>query len=369
MFGLDWRAARIVWTVFVIALLLFLVYSIRQTILVVTFAVFFSYLVYPLIELAERGRPARIPRMVSVASVFVLVLMIIAIAGSLFGAQIAEEASGLSRQLPKQLNVQNVAARVPLPEFLQPQRARMIGFINEQLQSSTLQAVPFAQKFGLGVMHAATNLIYLVLIPILSFLLIKEAPAWRRSLLAWLGRRSSPKWAGVISDLDVLMAGYVRALLILSLATFVVYSIVFSLLGVPYALLLGVSAGLLEVIPFAGPLIAAALILIVSGVSGFGHLLWLALFIAAYRIFQDYVLSPYLMNKGLEVSPLLVIIGLLAGDQLGGVVGIFLAVPVMAAVKVVLIRMNDAHPADVAAGDEALRKKKEDLIEQAKARR
>jgi predicted PurR-regulated permease PerM len=75
------------------------------------------------------------------------------------------------------------------------------------------------------------------------------------------------------------------------------------------------------------------------------------------------------MNKGLEVSPLLVIIGLLAGDQLGGVVGIFLAVPVMAAVKVVLIRMNDAHPADVAAGDEALRKKKEDLIEQAKARR
>jgi predicted PurR-regulated permease PerM len=361
MLGIDLRVARIVWTVFVIALLLFLLYSIRQTILVLTFAIFFSYLVYPLIELAERSRPARIPRMVSVASVFVLVLLIISIAGSLFGAQIAEEASGLSQQLPKQLDVQKITAHIPLPEFLQPQRARLVAFINEQLHTGTVQAVPFAQKFGLGVMHAATNLIYLVLIPILSFLLIKEAPAWRRSLLAWLGRRSSPKWAGIISDLDVLMAGYVRALLILSLATFVVYSIVFSLFGVTYALLLGVMAGLLEVIPFAGPLIAAALVLLVSGFTGFPHLLWLALFIGAYRIFQDYVLNPYLMNKGLEVSPLLVIIGLLAGDQLGGVVGIFLAVPIMAAVKVVFTRLNEAPPAQVAAGDKALHQQKEEL--------
>lgn len=361
MLGLDLRVARIVWTVFVIALLLFVIYSVRQTVLVVTFAIFFSYLVYPLIELAERSRPARIPRMVSVSAVFVLVLLIISIAGSLFGTQIAEEASGLSQQLPKQLDVQKMAAHVPLPEFLQPQRARLVGFINEQLHSGTVQAVPFAQKFGLGVMHAATNLIYLVLIPILSFLLIKEAPAWRRSLLDWLGRRSSPKWAGIISDLDTLMAGYVRALLILSLATFVVYSIVFSLLGVPYALLLGVSAGLLEVIPFAGPLIAAAVVLVVSGFSGFAHLLWLVLFIAAYRIFQDYVLNPYLMNKGLEVSPLLVIIGLLAGDQLGGVVGIFLAVPVMAAIKVVFTRLNDTPPAQVAAGDKAIERQKQEL--------
>lgn len=361
MLGLDLRVAKTVWTVFVIALLLFTLYSVRQTILVVTFAIFFSYLVYPLIELAERGRPARIPRMVSVAAVFVLVLLIISFAGSMFGAQIAEEASGLSQQLPKQLNVQNVAAHVPLPEFLQPQRSKLVAFVNEQLHTGTVQAVPFAQKFGLGVMHAATNLIYLVLIPILSFLLIKEAPAWRRSLLAWLGRRSSPKWAGIISDLDVLMAGYVRALLILSIASFIVYSIVFSILGVPYALLLGVTAGLLEVIPFAGPLIAAAIVLVVSGFSGYPHLLWLALFIAAYRIFQDYVLNPYLMNKGLEVSPLLVIIGLLAGDQLGGVVGIFLAVPVMAAVKVVFVRLNETPPGQVAAGDTALQQQKGEL--------
>lgn len=362
MLGFDSRVARIVWTVFLIGVLLFILYTIRQTLLVVTFAIFFSYLVYPLIEMAERSKPARIPRMVSVSAVFVLVILVIAIAGSMFGAQIAEEASGLSQQLPKLLNINNISEKIPLPSFLQPQRARLVAFLNEQLQTSTGQAVPVAQKLGLGVVHAASNLIYLVVIPILSFLLIKEAPMLKRTLLGWLGRSSSPVWAGIIGDLDVLLAGYVRALLILSIATFVVYSTVFSLLGVPYALLLGVSAGLLEVIPFVGPLFAAALVLLVAAFSGYAHLLWLVLFIAAYRIFQDYVLNPYLMNKGLEVSPLLVIIGLLAGDQLGGVAGIFLAVPVMAAAKVVYTRLHGSPPpVEVAAGESAVRREKEKL--------
>ena len=336
MLGFDTRIAKIVWTVFVIGLLLFIVFSVRQTILVVTFAVFFSYLLYPLIELAERYKPPRIPRIVSICAVFVLVLGIFAIAASLFGSQVADEASRLSQQLPSLLDVKNISDRIPLPNFLQPQRVRLVAFVSEQLQSSSGQAVPFAQKLGLGVMHAASNLIYLVLIPILSFLLIKEAPTLKREVLAWIGHTNSSLWAGVIQNLDKLLAGYVRALLILSIVTFIVYSTGFTLMGVSYALLLGVVAGLLEVIPFVGPLIAAVVVVLVSAFSGYPHLLWLVVFIFAYRIFQDYVLSPYLMSAGLEVSPLMVIIGLLAGDQLGGVAGIFLAVPVLAALKIVI---------------------------------
>ena len=128
-----------------------------------------------------------------------------------------------------------------------------------------------------------------------------------------------------------------RALLILSIATFAVYSTVFSLMGIPYALLLGVLGGLLEAIPFVGPLTAAAVVLLVSAFSGYAHLLWLLGFIVAYRVFQDYVLNPYLMSAGMEVSPLLVIMALLAGEQAGGVAGIFLAVPVAAALKIILV--------------------------------
>lgn len=340
MLGFDTRTAKVVWTAFLVTLLLFFVYSIRQTLLVVTFAIFFSYVVYPLIAWAERRLPPPMPRMVPIGAVFALVFILVVVAGSVLGSQITDEASKLSQQLPSLLDVKNISDRIPLPGFLEPLRVRLVAFLSEQMQSHAGQAVPFAQQLGWGALHAASNLIYLVLVPVLSFLLIKEAPSLKRELFDWIGRSNSLLWSGIIKDLDVLMAGYVRALLILSIATWVVYSTVFTIMGITYALLLGVIAGLLEVIPFAGPLIAAAVVLAVSAFSGYAHLAWLLLFIVGYRLFQDYVLNPYLMSAGVEVPPLLVILGLLAGEQVGGVAGIFLAVPVIAALKIIYLQIT-----------------------------
>jgi predicted PurR-regulated permease PerM len=343
MLGFDVRVARIVWTVFLVCLLLFITYLISPTLLVVVFAVFFSYLLYPLVELAERVRPARVPRTVSIGIVFVLAIAVIVVIGTVFGSRIESEASKLSEQLPALMKSNNVTDRIPLPDFMEPLRARILGFLQDQLAGSGDKAMPLAKQFGVGVMHAASNLIYLVLVPILSFLLIKEAPEMRRSFLDMLSDRQQALWSGIIDDLDVLLSRYVRALLLLSIATFICYGAAFSALGVPYALLLAGSAALLEFVPFAGPLAAAALALLVAGFSGYDHLLWLAGFIFAYRMFQDYVLNPYLMSEGVEVSPFMVIVGLLAGDQLGGVIGIFLSVPVMAAIKIVFVRLQGAR--------------------------
>jgi predicted PurR-regulated permease PerM len=340
MLGIDVRAAKIVWTVVLIAVTLLFLCSTRQTLLVLTFAIFFSYLIYPLVAFTESHVSSRVPRVVSIVAVYVLVFVIIALAVTLLGAQIADEASKLSQKLPSLLNIKNISDRIPLPGFLEPLRVRLITFIGTQLESNAGQAMPFAQKVGVGVLHAASNLIYLILIPVLSFLLIKEAPKLQKQILSRLEGANSSIWTRVIRNLDLLMAGYVRALLILSLATFAIYSTAFSLMGVSYALLFGVVAGLLEVIPFVGPLIAAGGILVISAFSGYPQLLWLVLFIFGYRIFQDYVLNPYLMNAGIEVPPLLVILALLAGEQVGGVAGIFLAVPLAAAMRIVFAEVT-----------------------------
>ncbi|MFL9924937.1 AI-2E family transporter [Herbaspirillum lusitanum] len=349
MLGFDFRIARITWTVFLVALLLFITYTISSTVLVVVFAVFFSYLIYPLVEQIERIRPARVPRTVSIALVFVLVIVIVSAVAAIFGSRIQDEALHLSEQLPALLKSNNLVNRIPLPGFMEPMRARIIGFVQDQLANGTDQAMPLAKQFGVGIMHAASNLIYLVLVPILSFLLIKEAPAMRDEGLSWLNSANRRMWDGIIKDLDVLLSKYVRAMLFLSIATFISYSIAFSLMGVPYSMLLAGFAAVLEFVPFAGPLGASVAALLVAGFSGYDHLLWMLGFIVGYRLFQDYVLNPYLMSEGVEVSPLMVIIGLLAGDQLGGVAGIFLSVPVMAALKIVFVRASAARKARRAA--------------------
>jgi predicted PurR-regulated permease PerM len=136
------------------------------------------------------------------------------------------------------------------------------------------------------------------------------------------------------------VAQYIRALALLAMATFVAYSVLFTITGVPYAFLLAGVAGVLEFIPVVGPLSAAILTLLVAGLSGYSQLLWIVAILVVYRLFQDYVLSPYLMGSGVEIHPLLVLFGVLAGEQVAGVPGMFFSVPVIAALRIVIVRMR-----------------------------
>jgi predicted PurR-regulated permease PerM len=77
-------------------------------------------------------------------------------------------------------------------------------------------------------------------------------------------------------------------------------------------------------------------------VTGSGGLLWVIIFWASFRVFQDYVLNPYLMSSGIEIHPLLVLFGVLAGDALAGVPGMFFSVPVLAILRHVFVRMRAA---------------------------
>ena len=83
---------------------------------------------------------------------------------------------------------------------------------------------------------------------------------------------------------------------------------------------------LLEFIPMIGPLTAGAVILVVALISG-AHFWAVLIFLVAYRMFQDYVLSPHLMGQGVELHPLLVLFGVFAGAEVAGIAGSFLSVP------------------------------------------
>ena len=97
---------------------------------------------------------------------------------------------------------------------------------------------------------------------------------------------------------------------------------------------------MLEFIPVVGPLSGMITVTLVAAFSGYPHILWLVIFLLAYRVFQDYVLQPYLMSQGIELHPLLVLAGILAGEQLAGVAGVFLAIPAVAAFRIVYLKLE-----------------------------
>jgi predicted PurR-regulated permease PerM len=190
-----------------------------------------------------------------------------------------------------------------------------------------------AQRIGTGVLQVAGDLLLLVLVPILAFLFTLAGPEIRQTVERSLARRAIDQ--SIVDDLDNLLGRYIRALLLLSVAAFAAYSVFLASTGVPYALLLATMAALLEFIPVFGPLLSALAIMLVAGLAGYPHLLWILIFIIGYRIFQDYVLGPRLMGTGVGVHPILVLFGLLAGAEVAGVPGIFLSVPAIAAVLII----------------------------------
>jgi predicted PurR-regulated permease PerM len=146
----------------------------------------------------------------------------------------------------------------------------------------------------------------------------------------------------VLADINLLLAGYMRALVLLSLGTFTAYSIFFLIIGESYAVLLAAIAALLEFIPIIGPLVAGALVFILSALAGV-HPLAVLIFLLAYRGFQDYVLAPHVMGQGVELHPLIVMFGVFAGAEAAGIGGAFLSVPILALVRIMYLRIRRAR--------------------------
>jgi len=85
----------------------------------------------------------------------------------------------------------------------------------------------------------------------------------------------------------------------------------------------------------------------VTGLSGYSHVLLYIVFWIVFRMVQDYAISPYLMGKGVQLNPLLVLFGVLAGEQIAGVTGMFLSVPLLAISRVVFVRLRRVHAPDL----------------------
>jgi predicted PurR-regulated permease PerM len=328
-----------------VALSVVVVYHTRRTILIFTVALLLAYLLSPMVGLLDRLRPRRFPRVLSLAAVYVLLIAVVSFAIATVGTTIYTEASLLADKVPQWLSHGDPLTRIPVPAVLVPWKARVIEAIHAELTDSAGRIAPLVGEVGQGLLSALGNFGFVILVPILSFFFLKDAAAIRGKILDQLAEGPSRTLLeDVLSDVHVLLGQFMRALVILSLATLVSYYVFLLVAGLPYAALLAAVAAMLEFIPVLGPLSAGVIIVLVALLSGgLKTALWVLMFLLGYRLFQDYVLQPWLMGVGVELHPLWIIFGVLAGEQIGGVAGMFLSIPVLASLRVVYVRIQKAR--------------------------
>jgi predicted PurR-regulated permease PerM len=343
MLGIDHRIFKALWTLFVFTLLLAGIYTIRQTVVIFALSIFFAQLLEPVIQLAGRIVPAKVSRLAVLAFVYLGMLGLIAGVLIAIGSRIAEQAAVLAGRLPDALK-QDPMGSIWLPSWLEPARGRIAELLQNRVEELSRDVLPMLTRAGTQIVSGLGTVLSLVLVPILGFFFLKDGAKMRRETVGLFTPDSRMTMDDILEDLHQMLARYIRALVMLSAATFVSYAAVLSALGLPYVMLLAGTAGALELIPVVGPLTAGAVILLVATFTGYPHVLWIFFFLLFYRIFQDYVLNPQLMGSGVELHPVLVLFGVIAGEQVAGIPGMFFSVPLMAAIRVILKRLSQESP-------------------------
>ena len=333
---IDTRTTRVLLTVLLFGLGLGFLYVAHRTLIAFLFAIFFAYLIDPAVSRLEKWTHGRTS---AVAIIYVLLIILLWTFFFFVGPQIVHQGQRLGQSLPGVLDNNGSTDIGAIAEKIGSEHgwsAETKKRLHDFLQSHKASLTHLAQRIGIRAAEVATDAWLLVLIPILAAFFLKDGRAFGDVLLSFVHTRAQREFMqGVIDDLNQMLAQFIRAQLMLAALSLVAYTAFMGLTGVPYALVLGTAGGMMEFIPVVGPLVAAALILVVALALSYSHWIWLLLFLGVWRLVQDYVISPRIMGRSLELHPLAAIFGVLAGGEIAGVLGVYLSIPVMASLRIV----------------------------------
>lgn len=314
-------------------------------------ALIVAYILLPVVGAIQRR--FALPRTLAAVAVFVVLLAIIFGGGRLVIPRIAENAGDLQKNWPVLLaNVQQTITNT----FNQLGLGDLVNVIGLNVDDIERQIAAMAQRTALPFAVAFGHfLLEFLVFLIATFLLLRDLPRVYEFVRRNLPGRQRREIVQVLGETNVMLGRYIRGQLFLVLLMSTVTTIALTLLGVPYSVLLGVMTGLLETIPFVGPITAGAIACLVAlgnpNPFGWSQLVYVGVVAIMYTILrhaEDYLVIPTVIGRAVRLHPALVIFSLLTGGAVFGLIGIILAVPFAATLRLVLIyvgaKLRDEDP-------------------------
>ncbi|HNS52724.1 MAG TPA: AI-2E family transporter [Anaerolineae bacterium] len=342
-----WSHTTKTWIVVGLAVLLGLAaYAFRDLIPPLVLALVLAYLLKPLVDWLERL--TRLPRVWATLSVFLVVILIFSTIPVTVVPVLLDQGTLMFKELQRLL--QDLQAWMDETAFLSSSW-QILGFrvkledlfANLEGTIQDLITPVFSETLGL-VKTLASSVLWVVTILLTSFWIVKDAAHFRSSL----DRLAPPGYAGELKSLRQAVSSvwrqFFRGQLLLGLVVGLAVGICTSIVGLPNAGLMGLIAGILEAIPNFGATIAAVpaiLTALLRGsqwlpISNFGFALLIAGIYLVIQQLENNLLVPRIMGGRLQLHPVIIMVGLLAGGILFGVVGIFVAAPVVGTLAVLL---------------------------------
>ena len=352
MFSLDDHAGNVVTTVALFVAAGTILYLARGALLLLVLSLLFAYLLEPAVAFVQRhSRLGRKSRTCAIAQVYLAATLVLGSAGYKLGPHLARQLRSLNAAVPELL--QDLSSGKP-PDGLA--RGHGLSAAEQQrIQDLLARNHDFvARVFERGaacIGYIAASATWLFPIPTLGAFISRDRRQMANAISEALERyREFTRAWRILQQVDTMLTKYIRAQLALAGLSFVFYSASMLVLRFPYAIALGLLGGALEFLPVLGWIISAVVILTV-GLLTHSHWIWMAGAVVAWRLVQDYVNSPRIMGNSLKLKPLTVVVALMVGSQVGGIAGVYLSVPAVAALRIVWLECFTTRHCSTAVAD------------------
>ena len=320
--------------VLAVAAVLAVVWVSRQVLTWIIVAVFLTLALNPAVEFFQRHGLAR--RGAATAVTVLLTIGAIVALGSLFIPTLVNEGRGFAEAVPGYVNdvsqgrgpLGRLAERYDLEQKVRDAIEREGGA--ERLLGISGTAVAVTR----GVL---TFVVAIVTIAFMTFFMLLEGPRWMERFFAMLPERSRETWRGIGHDIYRTVGGYVTGNLLISVIAGVTTTLVLLILGVPYAVALGVLVAILDLIPLAGATLAAIIVSTVAFIHSIPAGIIVLVFFIVYQQVENHLLQPLVYSRTVQLSPLAILIAVLIGAKLAGILGALAAIPVAGTIQVLLV--------------------------------
>jgi predicted PurR-regulated permease PerM len=304
-------------------------------------------LAYFLNPVVERFESWRIPRVVGIVLLLVVVLLVLVGFALLVLPSIVQDVVALASELPKALHrfIDVVLTwlgsyGIKIPKSTTEMLEQIKGRLPEWAEDALMPAGSLINAMLGSTLSALGTIVAIILVPVFTFYLLLDFNRIVDSIgeLIPINRRS--KIIEIFRDVDRVLGQFVRGQLIVMAILACLYAVSYSIIGVRLALPIGIVGGLLSFIPYVGGATALTLGLIMAGLHFTG---WIQLIsvVAAYGLIQildGLFITPRIVGEKLGLSPVWVLIALMIGGELFGFIGVMLALPASAVIKVLVVR-------------------------------
>ncbi len=336
------RRNRLILVVLVLLLVCWMLYVAKLALFPYIIGLVVAYLVLPLVNFLDRRMPSRLrdrnlSRPLSIIIVYLLVILFIAGIFAFLIPPVVGQGQVLWKQMPQLaakgralgaewLGKYQEVIPLDIQQRIQSNLEKLAGTIGQALQEGTTRTVSV-------ISSTIGFFLSILVVPFWLFYILNDAAKVREGALALIPDRIEPDLLNILRITDDIFSAYIRGQLILCLFIGVLATIGLLIVGVDFALLLGLIAGAFEIFPFVGPILGAVPALIVAALQSPMAALWtLVVFIIIQQI-ENLFLAPKIAGESVKLHPALVMVVLVVGNEALGLWGMLLAVPLAAVIR------------------------------------